>query len=163
MNRTMASLVFAGLSVQVLIVTPSAAETHLFNARPVTEDVVAHPIAGTAVINAFHGEAGARRVAGAMLDRSLADPRISDIFKGHDLVRLRQQLGDHMCWILGGPCAYSGKSMLEAHHQMGIQEANLTALIENLQAAMDAEHVPSWAQNKLLAKLAPFKRAVVER
>ena len=33
----------------------------------------------------------------------------------------------------------------------------------NLQTAMDGERVPFAAQNRLLAKLAPMQRAVVER
>jgi hemoglobin len=39
----------------------------------------------------------------------------------------------------------------------------MNALIENLQFAMDKEGVPFAAQNKLLAKLAPQQRDIVER
>jgi hemoglobin len=37
------------------------------------------------------------------------------------------------------------------------------ALVENLQWAMRREDVPFPAQNRLLAKLAPMRRVIVER
>ncbi len=121
------------------------------------------PIHDPALLKAFHGEAGIRRITADALQRYQHDPRIADIFKGHDLVRLEKELGDHTCWLLGGPCVYSGRNMREAHRNLGLQARDMDALVENLQAAMDKEGVPFSAQNRLLAKLAPMKRDVVER
>ena len=53
--------------------------------------------------------------------------------------------------------------MHDAHANMGIQDADLAALVENLQAAMRVERVPYAAQNRLLAKLAPMRRTVVKQ
>lgn len=53
--------------------------------------------------------------------------------------------------------------MREAHRGQGLQNSDFNALVENLQSAMDAEHVPFRDQNVLLAKLAPMERGVVER
>ena len=112
---------------------------------------------------AFHGQAGVDRIVDDLVDRSVGDPRISDIFKATDLARLRRTLKEQICYLLAGPCAYSGRDMKTAHKDQGIQTANFNALVENLQAAMDREGVPFRAQNRLLAKLAPMKRDVVER
>ena len=121
------------------------------------------PFKGTAMLEAFHGRAGIDRVTDTLIARNVADPRISDIFKNQDLVRLRRTLSEHFCYILGGGCNYTGRGMKEAHKDMGLQVADLAAMIENLQAAMTKEGVPFFAQNRLLAKLAPMKRDVVER
>ena len=46
---------------------------------------------------------------------------------------------------------------------MGVLVADFIALVENLQKAMDREGVPFRMQNRLLAKLAPQQRVVVQR
>ena len=123
----------------------------------------ARPVAGEALWRAFHGQAGISRIVDDLLSRSQADPRIADIFKAHDLVRLRRTLIEQFCYLLGGGCAYTGRDMRAAHKDLGIQQADMAALVEDLQAAMRDERVPFGAQNRLLAKLAPMRRDVVER
>ena len=46
---------------------------------------------------------------------------------------------------------------------MGLQAADMGALVENLQAAMRDEHVAFIAQNRFLAKLAPMRRTIVKQ
>jgi hemoglobin len=123
----------------------------------------ARPMDDDAAWRAFHGREGVTRIVDAFVARNLADPRIGDIFKGQDTVRLRRVLGEQFCFLLGGGCAYSGRNMKDAHRNMGIQSADMGALVENLQWAMRAEGVSFPAQMRLLAKLAPMKRDVVER
>jgi hemoglobin len=121
------------------------------------------PFKGEGILDAFHGRAGIDRVVDTMVARNVVDPRISDIFKNQDLVRLRRTLKEQFCYILNGGCDYSGRAMRDAHRNMGLQVADMAALIENLQTAMTKEGVPFFAQNRFLAKLAPMKRVVVER
>lgn len=123
----------------------------------------AAPFRGTAMWQAFHGEAGVARIVEGFVARNTADPRIADIFKGQDLIRLRRVLKEQFCYILGGGCGYGGRDMRAAHKDMGVQQADMGAMVENLQAAMRAEGVSFPAQNRFLAKLAPMKRDVVER
>lgn len=123
----------------------------------------ARPFEGEAMWRAFGESDGVRRIVAAFIARNRADPRIGDIFKGQDFVRLERVLNEQFCYLLGGGCAYTGRSMKTAHANMGLQQADLGALVENLQAAMRAEGVSFAAQNRFLAKLAPMKRQVVER
>ena len=97
------------------------------------------------------------------MDRSLANPRISDIFKSHDMVRLRRTLKEQFCYLLNGPCDYSGRDMKAAHKDLGLQNTDFNVLVEELQAAMDHEKIGYRAQNRFLAKLAPMQRQTVER
>ena len=121
------------------------------------------PIQGDAVYHAFHEEAGVRRVVDRLVDRYQHDPRIADIFRAGDTPHLKKMLSEEICYAVGGPCHYTGQDMRTAHKDMGLQQADFNAVVEDLQWAMDREGVPVWAQNKLLAKLAPLERAVVTR
>ena len=123
----------------------------------------AEPMRGTAVFERFHGKPGVDRIVADLIAHARTDPRIAEVFKGPDLARLQVQLSDQFCYLLGGGCAYGGKDMAKAHKDLGLQDADLNALVEDLQQAMDREGVPFPAQNALLAKLAPMRRTVVVR
>ncbi len=123
----------------------------------------AAPFVGTAMFDSFHGQAGIDRIVDDMLDRSVADPRIAAIFERTDMVRLRRTLKEQFAFILGGPSSYTGRSMQDAHDDLGLQPADMGALVEHLQDAMAAEGVPFHIQNRFLARLAPMKRDVVTR
>ncbi len=123
----------------------------------------ATPFTGQGMWRAFHGQPGVDRIVDTMVDRLVVDPRTDDIFRGQDIVRLRRTLKEQFCYILGGGCHYSGRAMKEGHKNLGIQTKDFNVLVGDLQLAMDREHVSSFAQNRLLAKLAPMKRDVVER
>lgn len=121
------------------------------------------PFRGNAMWHAFHERAGVDRIVDDTVDRSIVDTRISDIFKGQDMVRLRRLLKEQFCYLLNGGCSYSGRTMHASHANMGIQDADLAALVENLQAAMRRAHVGFAAQNRFLAKLASMRRVVVKQ
>jgi hemoglobin len=123
----------------------------------------AKPFPDDRLYRAFHGKDGIGRIVDDLVDREVADPRTADIFKGQDLVRLRRTLKEQFCYLLAGPCDYTGRDMKTAHKDMGLQDADFNALVENLQLAMDQEHVGFRAQNRLLAKLAPMHRDIVTR
>ncbi|MFA4891966.1 group 1 truncated hemoglobin [Brevundimonas sp.] len=123
----------------------------------------ATPFTGTAMFEAFHGRAGIDRMVDSMLDGAKADPRTAGIFVATDMVRLRRTLKEQFCYVLGGDCGYTGRSMVDAHDDLGLQPADMGALIEHLQNAMDAENIPFRTQNRFLARLAPMRRDIVTR
>jgi hemoglobin len=123
----------------------------------------ASPMSDAAVFAAFNGLEGVKRIAAGTVDRSMADERIKDIFATTDAPRLKRTLAEQICYLLGGGCAYTGRDMKSVHKDMGVQARDFNLLVEHLQAAMDAERVPFRAQGRLLAKLAPMKRDIVER
>ena len=123
----------------------------------------AEPFAGERLAQAFGGREGIQRIADRTVELSKADPRIAEIFVSHDMVRLKRTLGEQFCYLLNAGCDYSGRDMRTSHDGLGVTKADLNALVENLQAAMRESKVPFAAQNKLLAKLAPMSKDVVER
>lgn len=78
-------------------------------------------------------------------------------------MRLQRVLVEQFCFLLGGPCGYSGRDMQSAHRDMGVRPGDMNALVENLQLAMEKEGIPFRTQNRFLAKLAPMKRDIVDR
>jgi hemoglobin len=123
----------------------------------------ATPITDPSVFKAFHGKEGIDRIVETMVERNFADPRIKDFFVAADKVRLKRTLKEQFCYVLGGGCDYTGRNMKDSHKDQGTTNKDMNALIENLQFAMDKEGVPFAAQNKLLAKLAPQQKDIVER
>jgi hemoglobin len=123
----------------------------------------ARPVRGDALWKSFHGSDGVSRIVDDLVARNQNDPRVSDIFRNQDTVRLRRTLKEQFCYILNGGCHYTGRDMKTAHQNMGLQQADMGALVENLRASMRQEGVAFAAQNQLLAKLASMQRDVVQR
>jgi hemoglobin len=93
--------------------------------------------------------------------RLLADPRTGPHFKPANQQRVKEQLVDQFCQVMGGPCIYKGADMKSSHANLDITKADFNALVEVLQHAMDAQGIPFREQNKLLARLAPMHRDTI--
>jgi len=117
--------------------------------------------ADDALFRALGGQAGIARITGDFVPRLVADPRTSEFFKKTNQAHLEQMLSQQFCVVAGGPCVYTGLPMKQAHQDMDISKADFNALVEVLQASMDAQHVPFATQNQLLARLAPMHRDIV--
>ncbi|MFI8744656.1 group 1 truncated hemoglobin [Pseudomonas sp. NPDC077186] len=112
---------------------------------------------------ALGAEPGIVRIVEGMLLGSARDPRIARHFLDIDIERLREKLIEQLCFESGGPCVYTGDSMEESHKGMRLTPSDFNALVEHLQDAMEAEGVPTPAQNRLLARLAPMRGQVIDR
>ncbi|QSL91395.1 group 1 truncated hemoglobin [Ectopseudomonas toyotomiensis] len=108
-------------------------------------------------------EPGIVRIVESMLLGSARDPRIARHFLDIDIERLREKLIEQLCFESGGPCVYTGDSMEESHKGLRLTPSDFNALVEHLQDAMEAEGVPTPAQNRLLARLAPMRGQVIDR
>lgn len=106
---------------------------------------------------------GLERIVERLFALNLADPRIMAQFDNINVPRLKGRIAMHLCHVSGGPCEYRGISMQGAHAGLELTQRHFNALVENLQAAMDAEGIPFRTQNRLLAILAPMHRDVVTR
>ncbi|MDX1634142.1 MAG: group 1 truncated hemoglobin [Marinobacter sp.] len=89
------------------------------------------------------------------------DERIAFQFRGLDVARFHGHLSDQICMLAGGPCTYTGRDMAESHSAMAITNTQFNALVEDLILAMEKNRVPTAAQNRLLARLAPMHDAIV--
>jgi hemoglobin len=106
---------------------------------------------------------GVAKIVDTFIVLLLADPLIKDTFKDTEMKRFRRTLNEQFCVVSDGPCTYTGDPMKEVHQGFEITNAGFNALVEDLQIAMERNNVPSRAQNKLLAKLAPMQRDIVNK
>ena len=90
-----------------------------------------------------------------------ADDRINGRFAGSDLDRLEAMLVDQICEATGGPCTYTGEDMRTVHAGMNITDAEFSALVEDLVAALNQYNVPEQEQNELLGALGGMKDQIV--
>jgi hemoglobin len=77
------------------------------------------------------------------------------------VVALRQNLIDQICAGSGGPCAYTGKSMMEAHQGMNIPQREFDALVGDLVTSLNKHNVPEAEKNELLGILGPMQTDIV--
>ena len=74
---------------------------------------------------------------------------------------LRDQLVLQTCELIGGPCEYDGKTMLESHTGLNIKEREFYILVEYVQGAMRDVGLTYQQENRILKLLAPIKYETV--
>jgi len=117
--------------------------------------------ADDALFRDLGGQAGIDHIVADFVPRLATDARLGEFFRRANQDHLRQMLGELFCRIAGGGCVYTGLSMKQAHQDIDVSKGDFNALVEVLQSAMDAQRVPFATQNRLLARLAPLHRDVV--
>lgn len=117
--------------------------------------------ADDSLYQALGGKPGLTSLMDRFLERLLADARMRPFFKDADQQHVKEQLVLQICEIAGGPCRRDGPDMKKAHDGMDITRGDFNALVEVLQDTMDAQGIPFVAQNRLLAKLAPMHRQII--
>jgi hemoglobin len=95
------------------------------------------------------------------MPRLLVDARMGPFFKDANIAHVKEQLVVQFCEVSGGPCKRKGPDMKKAHEGMDINKNNFNALVEVLQQSMDAQGIVFTAQNKMLARLAPMHREII--
>nr|WP_295787498.1 group 1 truncated hemoglobin [Rhodoferax sp.] len=151
MKKTLSSFVPAlMLAAAACVALPAVAQTP-----------AAPAMASSALFDTFGGKVGLVKLMDDFMVRLLADPRTGPHFKPANQQRVKEQLVDQFCFVMGGPCIYKGADMKSAHSNLDITKGDFNALVEVLQQAMDAQGIAFSAQNQLLAKLAPMHRDVI--
>jgi hemoglobin len=156
----------APLLAALLLVVPVAAGAQEIQYRGGFPAGPPPSAADLAAFEAFGGKDGIVLLSRDLMAALMSDPRTREPFAKLSQARRDQveaRLADQFCELLGGPCTYRGPKMKNIHRGLGFTMADFTALVEDLQAAMDRNGVPFRAQNRLLAKLAPMHRDIVEK
>jgi hemoglobin len=138
------------VTAATLFVTPSFAQSAIAPALP-----------GDQLYQTFGAKPGLVKLMDDFMVRLLADPRTGPHFKPANQQRVKEQLVEQFCSVMGGPCVYKGADMKSAHGNLDITKSDFNALVEVLQLSMDAQGIAFGEQNKLLAKLAPMHRDVI--
>jgi len=108
------------------------------------------------------GAAAVTAVVDDFVGRCAADSRINGKFARTDIPRLKAMLVEQVSAATGGPVQYTGRSMAETHHGMGVTGGEFEALVEDLLATLNQFNVPGSLQAELIGILAPIRADVVE-
>ncbi len=121
--------------------------------------------AQTAPVDALYqqlgGQSGLVMLIDDLMARLIADPRMQPFFKDVDQRHVKAQLVTQFCEISGGPCKLKDANMKKLHAGVDITRTDFNAMVEVLQHSMDARGVAFSTQNRLLARLAPMHRDIV--
>ncbi|MBL0730458.1 group 1 truncated hemoglobin [Piscinibacter sp. HJYY11] len=121
----------------------------------------AHAQADDSLYQQLGGQPGLTTLMDDFMTRLLADKRMNPFFKDVDHKHVKAQLVAQFCEVSGGPCKLKGPDMKKAHAGMDITKRDFNALVEVLQDSMNAQGIAFSTQNKLLAKLAPMHRDII--
>ena len=151
------TLIALGLAACSLLSLPALAQSSPAPAATSAPAGVAAP----GLYQALGEKPGISRLMQDFVARVVKDPRIGEQFKDTQLQALQDSLTEQICQLSGGPCVYDGPDMESVHAEMDINKGHFNALVEVLQAAMDAQAIPFAQQNRLLALLAPMHRDII--
>ncbi len=119
------------------------------------------PAAERSLYDELGQQPGMVRLIDDLMTRLVADPRTRPFFQDIDHVDVKAKMVQQFCQLAGGPCQRRGTDMRTAHSGQDITMANFNAVVEILQDTMEAEHIPFAIQNRLLARIAPMHREIV--
>ena len=142
-TRARAALTSAALAVGATLAQPAAAQ------------------ANDALYQRLGGQSGLVTLMDDFMTRLLADKRMGPFFKDVDHQHVKEQLVAQFCEVSGGPCKLNGPDMKKAHSGFDVTKGDFNALVEVLQQSMDAQGIAFSTQNRLLAKLAPMHREII--
>ena len=90
------------------------------------------------------------------------DDRANGKFVRTDIDRLKKEIVDQLCEATGGPCTYTGRSMLETHAGMKVTAGEFEVVMQHLGATLDELNVPKTEQDELVDLLRPMRADIVE-
>lgn len=116
----------------------------------------------TSLYDRLGGKSAITAVVDEFVGNVANDARINSRFATTNIPRLKGHLVDQVCGATGGPCTYTGRDMKTTHRGMRISNADFSALVEDLVAALNTFKVPQKEQSELLGLLGPMKSDIVE-
>ncbi|MEP7729383.1 group I truncated hemoglobin [Marinomonas primoryensis] len=78
-------------------------------------------------------------------------------FEKTNIKRFREKFNEHLCVSTGGPCTYTGDTMLKVHQGQKINETDFNTTVDLLVSAMAKAGLTYPQQNRVLKVLAPMR------
>lgn len=103
------------------------------------------------------GTAAVTAVVDDLYDRVLEDPRLRGYFAHTDMDRLKAHQREFVAAALGGPDAYQGRAMRDAHAGLGVTPEHFDAVVAHLTDSLRAHGVRQEALASIGTALAPLK------
>ncbi|WP_206486208.1 group 1 truncated hemoglobin [Thalassotalea sp. G2M2-11] len=105
---------------------------------------------------------GMERLVNTVIKKIAKDEQIFPYFAKASVSHFKQGFMSHLCQTTGGPCQYTGDTMVDIHTGMNINEADFNRVVELLIEAMEEIDITYQTQNRVLAKLAPLRAQIIK-
>ncbi|HZV13024.1 MAG TPA: group 1 truncated hemoglobin [Candidatus Kapabacteria bacterium] len=125
------------------------------NSLPVT------PPADTSLYGRIGGQYGVGLIVDSLMSEIKNDSAIAHYFVSVDTATFKSSLRTQLCQLTGGPCTYTGLSMKDAHHGMGISNSDFNAFITDYLNAMNSVGVAPTDQQDVLNLLLQYQSDIV--
>ncbi len=109
------------------------------------------------------GEAAVDAAVDIFYRKVLADDRVSEFFDTTDMEAQHAKQKAFLTMAFGGPNAYSGKDLREAHKTMSLDDGHFDAVAEDLVATLEELSVPQENIDQILSILGSVKDDVLNR
>lgn len=111
------------------------------------------------------GEENLRKAVEIFYKKIFMDGRVSHFFDNADMRRLYAHQSQFLAYALGGPDAYKGRDMREAHKELvekhGLSEAHFNAVAEHLLSTLVDLGVEKETRDQIMSIVAGTKKDVL--
>jgi hemoglobin len=100
------------------------------------------------------------------LARLIAHAQMQRFFLGASestRTRRRQHIVDYLCFKTGGPCAYTGRTMEDAHRGLAISESDWSVLTTLFRDSLQKFNLAARESNEIMALITSTKQDIVEK
>lgn len=115
----------------------------------------------TSIYEQIGGQEALIAVVDDFYERVLADPELAPFFTGSNMSRLKGKQVEFFSGALGGPDAYSGLSMKDAHRGRGIGQQHFDLVAKYLIESLLAAGVPQDIVDQIIGAVAPLAPDIV--
>lgn len=112
----------------------------------------------------FHALGGAptiRAVVDGFYERVLGDDALARFFAAVDMTAQRTHMAAFVGVVLGGPAAYPGRSMRDAHRGLQLDDRHFDAVAGHLRATLEAASVGAPDVTTILAAVESLRADVI--
>ena len=100
------------------------------------------------------------KIVDEFIDEVATSPRTKRSFEGIKLKALKESVVSQLCKLTGGGCVYEGETMLNAHRDAKITEAEFNAFVDIFRETLN-KYLATSEKNELLKILAPMKHDII--
>ncbi len=151
MRPTMQKYKTGFLAILLALILQACAYNHHQNLNTQKEQSLYVRMGGLPVIT---------KIVDEFINEVASSPRTKRSFKGIKLKTLKESIVAQLCKLADGPCIYEGETMLNAHHDAKITDAEFNAFVDMFRGTLN-RYVGTREKNEMLKILAPMKRDIV--
>ena len=129
------------------------------NLKPANESIPAE-VNNNSLFERIGGLPILTKIVDEFIDEVATSPRTKRSFDGLSLKTLKKTVVAQFCKLTGGGCVYEGETMLKAHRDAKISEAEFDAFVDIFRNTL-TKYLATREKNELLKILAPMKHDIV--